>query len=118
MAGLGTHSAIERADLVTPRLKVRALNFYPDIRLLRSRWRGLETESRFGLHGHEWGNPGYRQDQNLTDYRASPRPYRDAERRRRDDSEIYCKCLVQMFAQKRCPSLPGARWGRALRHIT
>ena len=76
MVSLGTHSAIERAELVTPRLKMRALNFYPDIRLLRSRWRGLETESRFGLHGHEWGNPGYRQDQNLTDYRASPRPYR------------------------------------------
>jgi hypothetical protein len=31
-----------------------------EIRLLRSRWRGLETESRLGLHGHERGNPGYR----------------------------------------------------------
>ena len=40
MAGLGTHFVIERAELVTPRLPVRALNFYPDIRLLRSRWRG------------------------------------------------------------------------------
>ena len=75
MAGLGTHSAIERAELVTPRLPVRALNFYPDIRLLRSTWRGLETESRLGLHGHERGNPGYRQDIDLTDHRASPRPY-------------------------------------------
>ncbi len=69
---------IERAELVTPRLPVRALNFYPDIRMLRSTWRGLETESRSGLHGHEPGNPGYRQDLNLTDHRASPRPYRDA----------------------------------------
>ena len=75
MVSLGTHSVIERAELVTPRLKVRALNFYPDIRLLRSTWRGLETESRLGLHGHERGNPGYRQDLNLADYRASPRPY-------------------------------------------
>ncbi len=32
MAGLGTHSVIERAELVTPRLPVRALNFYPDNR--------------------------------------------------------------------------------------
>jgi len=30
MVSLGTHSVIERAELVTPRLKVRALNFYPD----------------------------------------------------------------------------------------
>ncbi len=75
MVSLGTHYVIERAELVTPRLKVRALNFYPDIRLLRSTWRGLETESRLGLHGHERENPGYRQDHNLTDHRASPRPY-------------------------------------------
>ena len=33
-----------------------------EICMLRSRWRGLETESRLGLHGHERGNPGYRQD--------------------------------------------------------
>ncbi len=39
---------------------------------------GLETESRLGLRGHEWGNPGYGQDLNLTDHRASPRPYRPA----------------------------------------
>jgi len=36
---------------------------------------GLETESRLGLHGHERGNPGCRQDIDLTDHRASPRPY-------------------------------------------
>ena len=43
--------------------------------MLRSRWRGLETESRLGLHGHERGNPGHRQGHDLTDHRASPRPY-------------------------------------------
>ncbi len=47
-----------------------------EIRMLRSMWRGLETESRFGLRGHERGNPGYRQGHDLTDHRASPRPYR------------------------------------------
>jgi len=47
-----------------------------EIRMLRSRWRGLETESRLGLRGHERGNPGHRQDHDLTDHRASPRPYR------------------------------------------
>jgi len=47
-----------------------------EIRMLRSRWRGLETESRLGLHGHERGNLGHRQDHDLTDHRASPRPYR------------------------------------------
>jgi hypothetical protein len=52
-----------------------------EIRLLRSRWRGLETESRLGLHGHERGNPGYGQDLNLTDHRASPRPYRGLDLR-------------------------------------
>ena len=46
-----------------------------EIRMLRSMWRGLETESRLGLHGHERGNSGYRQDHGLTDHRASPRPY-------------------------------------------
>ncbi len=46
-----------------------------EIRMLRSTWRGLETESRLGLHGHERGNPGYRQGHDLTDHRASPRPY-------------------------------------------
>ncbi len=80
MVSLGTHSAIERAELVTPRLPVRALNFYPDIRLLRSTWRGLETESRSRLHGHERGNPGYRQGHDLTDHRASSRPYLERAR--------------------------------------
>jgi hypothetical protein len=46
-----------------------------EIRMLRSMRRELETESRLGLHGHEGGNPGYRQDHNLTGYRASSRPY-------------------------------------------
>ncbi len=46
-----------------------------EIHMLRSTWRGLETESRFGLHGRERGNLGHRQGQNLTDHRASPRPY-------------------------------------------
>ena len=32
-----------------------------EIRTLRAMWRGLETESRTTLHGHEGGNPGYRQ---------------------------------------------------------
>jgi hypothetical protein len=36
-----------------------------EIRMLRSMWRGLETESRLGLHGHERGNPGYGQDHDL-----------------------------------------------------
>ncbi len=47
-----------------------------EIRMLRSRWRGLETESRLGLHGHERGNLGYGQDLSLMGHRASPRPYR------------------------------------------
>ena len=46
-----------------------------EIRMLRSMWRGLETESRLGLHGHERGNPGHGQGHDLTDHRASPRPY-------------------------------------------
>ena len=50
-----------------------------EIRLLRSRWRGLETESRLGLHGHERGNPGHRQGHDLTDHRASPRPYQNSD---------------------------------------
>ncbi len=90
MVSLGTHSAIERAELVTPRLKVRALNFYLDIRMLRSRRRELETESRLGLDGHERGNPGYRQDLNLTDYRASPRPYRGRR----------CECADRWHAEQ------------------
>ena len=32
-----------------------------EIRSLRLTWRGLETESRMTLIGHEGGNPGHRQ---------------------------------------------------------
>ena len=32
-----------------------------EIRMLRARWRGLETELRMSLNGHEGGNPGYGQ---------------------------------------------------------
>jgi hypothetical protein len=32
-----------------------------EIRTLRARWRGLETEPRTSLNGHEGGNPGYSQ---------------------------------------------------------
>jgi len=46
-----------------------------EIRTLRAMWRGLETESRTTLHGHEGRNPGYRQGE-AYDHRASPRPYR------------------------------------------
>ena len=31
-----------------------------EICMLRARWRGLETEPRTSLHGHEGGNPGYK----------------------------------------------------------
>ncbi len=48
-----------------------------EIRMLRSTWRGLETELRWGLLGHERGNSGYRQDHYLMDHRASPRPYQN-----------------------------------------
>ncbi len=44
--------------------------------MLRLMWRGLETELRPGLHGHERGNPGHRQGHDLTGHRASPRPDR------------------------------------------
>jgi len=30
-----------------------------EIRMLRAMWRGLETESRTSLHGHEGGNSGH-----------------------------------------------------------
>ena len=52
-----------------------------EIRLLRSRWRGLETESRLGLHGHERGNPGYRQDHDLTTTAPALDPTCGADRR-------------------------------------
>ncbi len=45
---------------------------------------GLETESRLGLHGQERGNPGYGQDPNLADHRASPRPNRGASKRQKE----------------------------------
>ena len=32
-----------------------------EICMLRARWRGLETEPRTSLHGHEGGNPGHSQ---------------------------------------------------------
>jgi hypothetical protein len=32
-----------------------------EICTLRARWRGLETEPRTSLHGHEGGNPGHSQ---------------------------------------------------------
>ena len=51
------------------------------IRMLRSMWRGLETQSRLGLHGHERGNPGHRQGHDLTGHRASPRPHHPAPAR-------------------------------------
>jgi len=40
----------------------------------------METESRLGLHGHERGNPGNRQGHDLTDHRASSRPYLERAR--------------------------------------
>jgi hypothetical protein len=51
----------------------------PAVHMLRSRWRGLETELPLGPHGYERGDPGYGQDLELTDHRASPRPYRGGE---------------------------------------
>ena len=46
MVRLGTHSVIERAELVTPRLKMRALNFYPDNRTHGSEGGEGESPSR------------------------------------------------------------------------
>jgi hypothetical protein len=48
MAGLGTQSAIERADLDTPRLRMRAPRFYPNNLLVRI-WRGLGVGDCPGL---------------------------------------------------------------------
>ncbi len=61
MVELGTHPATERADVETLHLSARAPELYPDICMLRARWRGLETEPRTSLHGHEGGNPGHSQ---------------------------------------------------------
>ena len=43
-----------------------------EIRTLRARWRGLETESRITLAGHEGGNPGYRQGRSYGPPRQVP----------------------------------------------
>ena len=48
MAGLGTQSAIERADSVTPRLRMRAPRFYPNDLLVRI-WRGPGVGNCLGL---------------------------------------------------------------------
>ncbi len=42
----------------------------------------------------------------------------NAERRRGHDGEIDRKNLVQVISQKRCPSLSGAPWRRALGHVS
>ena len=46
-----------------------------EIRMLRARWRELETELRIRLNGHAGGNPGYGQADVLPGHRASSRPY-------------------------------------------
>ena len=48
MAGLGTQSVIERAELVTPRLRMRAPRFYPNNLLVRI-WRGVGVGNCPGL---------------------------------------------------------------------
>jgi hypothetical protein len=48
-----------------------------EIRMLRARWRELETEPRTRLNGHAGGNPGHSQARVLTGHRASSRPYPD-----------------------------------------
>ncbi len=48
MAGLGTQSVIERAELVTPRLRVRAPRFYPNNLHVRI-WRGPRLGNWPGL---------------------------------------------------------------------
>ena len=45
-----------------------------EIRMLRSMWRGLETRSRSGLHGHEQRNLGYRQGHDLRIVAPAPDP--------------------------------------------
>ncbi len=42
-----------------------------EIRTLRARRRGLETELRITLHGHEGGNPGYGQGRSYRPPRQS-----------------------------------------------
>ncbi len=73
MAGLGTQSAIERAELVTPRLLVRAPCFYPNGPCLSSNESGFSGEPVTRLRraarqqGHAW--PG----QNKLLHRGRPR---------------------------------------------
>jgi hypothetical protein len=52
-----------------------------ETRMLRARWRELETELRLFLLGHERGNPGYGQGTSLPSHRASSRPYQLEMRR-------------------------------------
>ena len=55
-----------------------------EIRMLRAMWRGLETELRTTLPGHEGGNPGYRPGKSYGSPRQSstlPEGYRDACRK-------------------------------------
>ena len=42
-----------------------------EIRLLRATWRGLETEPRMTLHGHEGRNPGHSQGESYAPPRQS-----------------------------------------------
>jgi hypothetical protein len=51
-----------------------------EICTLRARWRGLETEPRISLHGHERGNPGHGQGMPYGPPRqSSTLPARDSE---------------------------------------
>ena len=89
------------------------------IRMLRSMWRGLETESRLGLYGHERGNPGHRQGHDLTDHRASPRPYQPdglgfelpmgGERYRSGDERVEEKAWSTKIGDDHARSCTGAR---------
>ncbi len=87
-----------------------------EIRMLRSMWRGLETESRLGLHGHERGNPGYRQDHNLTDHRASPDPTRHLGRILSDYRQYYNRSRTHLALQKDAPD-PRATHERKLGEV-
>ncbi len=71
-------TAVEIEELIVLMRPRRARRAEP-ARALASPTAGSESwacqESRLGLHGHERGNLGNRQDLDLTDHRASPRPY-------------------------------------------
>jgi hypothetical protein len=80
--------------------------------MLRSTWRGLETESRLGLYGHERGNPGHRQGRDLTDHRASPRPYQGEQITAQERAELILQiedenvpAEVDRIVAERVPSL-------------